>query len=119
MSNIPSNQLYLIAAWAILTGMVEIVSAIRLRAEIDNEGLLALSGVLSVTLGTVLVIWPGPGAVGAVGVVWVIGAYALLFGFLLIGLGFQLWNWQRPASLTALHPVWVGAGRHPRRPEEK
>jgi len=107
--------LYLIAAWAIITGMVEIVSAIRLRAEIDNEGLLALSGVLSVTLGVVLVIWP---EASALGLVWLIGAYALVSGLLQIGLGFRLWNWQGSAQL-ALHPVWVGPGRHPRRPAEK
>jgi uncharacterized membrane protein HdeD (DUF308 family) len=106
---------YLIAAWAIVTGMVEIVSAIRLRAEIDNEGLLALSGVLSAALGMVLVIWPGPGALS---LVWVIGAYALISGLLLIGLGFRLWNWQSSAPL-ALHAAWVGPGRHPRRPIEK
>lgn len=108
--------LYLIATRAIITGIVEIVSAIRLRAEIDNEGFLAVSGVLSAALGMVLVIWPRPGALG---LVWVIGAYALVFGLLLVGLGFRLWNWQRSAGLTTLHPAWVGAGRHPRRPIEK
>jgi uncharacterized membrane protein HdeD (DUF308 family) len=107
--------LYLIAAWAIITGMVEIVSAIRLRAEIENEGWLALSGVLSVVLGVVLVIWPGAGALGFV---WLIGAYALVFGLLLIGLGFRLWTWQSPAH-QALRPAMVSGGRHPRRPIEK
>ncbi len=102
--------LYLIAAWAIVTGMMEIVSAIRLRADIKNEGLLALSGVLSVVLGVVLVIWPGASALG---LVWLIGAYAMVFGFLQIGLGFRLWNWQNSVGLMALQPVLVEAGRHP------
>jgi len=98
--------LYLIAAWAIITGMVEIVSAIRLRAEIENEGLLALSGVLSVMLGVVLVIWPGASALG---LVWLIGAYALVSSLLQIGLGFRLWNLQKKwLSLRALRPVRVG-----------
>lgn len=100
--------LYLIAVWAVVTGMVEIVSAIRLRADIKNEGLLALSGVLSVTLGVVLVIWPGASALG---LVWLLGAYALVFGLLQIGLGFRLWNWQNSAGLMALQPVLVEAGR--------
>ncbi len=107
--------LYLVAAWAILTGMTAIVSAIRLRKDIADEGLLALSGVLSVVLGMILVIWPGATALAAV---WLIGAYALVSGLLLIGLGFRLWNWQSSTRL-ALHPVWVGGGRHPRNPTEK
>ena len=108
--------LYLIAVWAVVTGMVEIVSAIRLRADIKNERLLALSGVLSVVLGVVLVIWPGASALG---LVWLIGAYALVFGLLQIGLGFRLWNWQNSAGLMALQPVLVESGRHLRRPIEK
>ncbi|MEK7786237.1 MAG: HdeD family acid-resistance protein [Chloroflexota bacterium] len=107
--------LYLIAAWAITTGMVKMVSAIRLRAEIDNEGLLAMSSVLSATLGVVLMIWPGPGALG---LIWVVGAYALVSGFLLIGFGFRLWNWQSSAHL-ALHPARVEVGRHPHPPQKK
>ena len=108
--------LYLIAVWAIITGMVEIVSAIRLRAEIENEGLLALSGILSVVLGVVLVIWPGASALG---LVWLIGAYAVVFGLLQIALGFRLWNWQNSTGRVTLRPVLVEAGRRPRRPVEK
>lgn len=91
--------LYLIAAWAIITGMVEIVSAIRLRADIQNEGLLALSGVLSVVLGVGLVVWPGATALG---LVWMIGIYALVFGLLLIGVSLRLWGWQKSAGLMSL-----------------
>jgi uncharacterized membrane protein HdeD (DUF308 family) len=91
--------LYLIATWAIITGAVEIVSAIRLRADIQNEGLLALSGVLSVVLGVGLVVWPGTTALG---LVWMTGIYALVFGLLLIGLSLRLWGWQKSASSTAL-----------------
>jgi len=83
--------LYLLAAWAILTGALEIVSAIRLRKDIESEGLLALSGILSITLGAVLVIWP---QAGGLALVWLMGSYALAFGLLLVGLGLRLWNWQ-------------------------
>lgn len=91
--------LYLIAAWAIITGMVEIVSAIRLRADIQNEGLLALSGVLSVGLGVGLVVWPGATALG---LVWMIGIYALVFGLLLIALSLRLWGWHKSVGLMSL-----------------
>jgi uncharacterized membrane protein HdeD (DUF308 family) len=76
-----------IAAWAMVTGVLEIVAAIRLREEIENEWLLALGGVLSIAFGIVLVVAP---AAGAIALVWVIGAYALLFGALMLALGIRL-----------------------------
>lgn len=93
--------LYLIAAWAFVTGIFEIVAAIRLREEIRGEWLLALSGILSVLFGLALVIWPGAGAVA---LVWVIGAYAIAFGALLIALGFRLRSWSRRESIRATSP---------------
>jgi uncharacterized membrane protein HdeD (DUF308 family) len=86
--------LFLIAAWAIITGILEIVAAIRLREQIDNEWLLALSGVLSLIFGAILVIAPGPGALA---VVWIIGIYAILFGILLILLAFRARGWAQEA----------------------
>jgi uncharacterized membrane protein HdeD (DUF308 family) len=81
--------LLVIGAWAIVTGIFEIVSAIRLREEIEGEWLLLISGVLSVLFGIALAIWP---AAGLVAVTWMVGAYAMVFGFLLTILGFRLRN---------------------------
>jgi uncharacterized membrane protein HdeD (DUF308 family) len=78
---------YLIAAWAIVTGVLEIVAAIRLRKEIKGEWLLALSGVFSLTLGVLFIFAP---AVGAVALVLSWGAYTAAFGLLLIWLGSRL-----------------------------
>jgi uncharacterized membrane protein HdeD (DUF308 family) len=79
--------LYLIAAWAVVTGVFEILTAIRLRKEVANEWMLALAGVASVVFGVLLAIHP---STGAVAVVWLIGAYAIVFGLLLLALAFRL-----------------------------
>jgi uncharacterized membrane protein HdeD (DUF308 family) len=79
--------LYLIAAWALVTGAFEIAAAIRLRKAISGEWLLALSGIFSIALGVLLVLFPGPGALAVT--IW-IGAYAFVFGALLFALGLRL-----------------------------
>jgi uncharacterized membrane protein HdeD (DUF308 family) len=79
--------LWLIAAWALVTGVLEIAAAVRLRREIRGEWLLALSGALSILFGILLVVWP---AAGALTVVLLIGIYAIVFGGVLIGLGVRL-----------------------------
>lgn len=79
--------LFLIAAWALATGVLEIVTAIRLRKVIEGEWLLALVGVASIVFAALIVIFPGAGAVG---IVWAIGVYAVVFGILLISLGLRL-----------------------------
>jgi uncharacterized membrane protein HdeD (DUF308 family) len=81
--------LTIIAAWAIVTGIFEIIAAIRLREEIEGEWLMLLSGLLSVLFGIALAIWP---VAGLIAVTWMIGAYAIVFGILLISLGIRLRN---------------------------
>ncbi len=81
--------LAMIAAWAILTGILEVAAAIRLRREITNEWLLAVGGILSVGLGILLILQP---LAGSLAIIWMIGAYSLIFGVLLVSLGFRLRN---------------------------
>jgi uncharacterized membrane protein HdeD (DUF308 family) len=79
--------LYFIAGWSILTGLFQIVAAIRLRKVISGEWLLGLSGVISMLFGITLFVYP---AAGALAVIWMIGIFAILNGLLLIFLSLRL-----------------------------
>ena len=89
--------LLLIASWAIVTGAFEIGAAIQLRKYITGEWLLALAGVASVLFGLALLINPNAGAIA---VVWLIGAYAILFGLLLSAIGFRF-----KGLVSRSHPI--------------
>jgi uncharacterized membrane protein HdeD (DUF308 family) len=94
--------LYLIAAWAIVTGALEIAAAIRLRKVIANEWLLGLSGIASLGFGILLILFPGAGALTVV--IW-IGAYALVFGALVVALAFRLRSLGRPHTTRPAHGI--------------
>jgi len=79
--------LMLIAVWAIVHGVFEISAAIRLRKEIQNEWLLILSGLLSVAFGALMILNPGAGALA---VLWILGAFSVAYGVLLVVLAFKL-----------------------------
>jgi uncharacterized membrane protein HdeD (DUF308 family) len=83
---------YVIAAWAIVTGIFEIAAAVRLRKHISGEWLLGLAGVASIVFGVLLMAAPLVGAL--VIAIW-IGVYALIFGAMLVGLGLRLRAWSR------------------------
>jgi uncharacterized membrane protein HdeD (DUF308 family) len=79
--------LYVIALWALITGITEIVAAIELRRRLQGEWVLILSGVASIIFGILLLLFPGAGALA---LIWVIGIYAIVFGILLLGLALRL-----------------------------
>ena len=76
-----------IAAWAMITGVLQIVGAIRLRKEIKGEWLMILSGLVSVAFGVLLFLQPGAGALA---VAWIIAAYAFILGVLMVLLAFKV-----------------------------
>jgi uncharacterized membrane protein HdeD (DUF308 family) len=73
--------LYFIAVWAIAVGIMEIVAAVNLRKEIEGELWLGLAGLASVAFGAYLIARPGAGVLA---VLWLIAAYAIAFGTMLI-----------------------------------
>jgi uncharacterized membrane protein HdeD (DUF308 family) len=89
--------LLLIAWWAIITGVMEIVYAIQLRKQLDNDWLYILAGVASVVFGALVIYRP---FAGLLAVMWIIATYALVFGVLLIGFSLRLRN-----IATRLHPA--------------
>jgi len=86
---------YLIAAWSVATGVFEIVAAMQLRSELPGEWVLGLCGLLSILFGATLAIAPESGALA---LVWLIGAYAILFGSLLLTLAFRLRSQARQVT---------------------
>lgn len=102
------------AVWAVLTGVLEIAAAIRLRREIEGEVWLALSGLVSMAVG-VLVVWlliTSP-AETLIALGWLLAAYAAVFGIILLLLGRRLHRLQRLLRAAA-----NGAGRAPAGPED-
>jgi uncharacterized membrane protein HdeD (DUF308 family) len=79
--------LYLIAAWAIVTGAVEIATSIQLRTATRDWWLLLLAGIASIVFGVLLMVTPGAGALV---ITWLIGWYAVFFGAMLLALAWRL-----------------------------
>jgi uncharacterized membrane protein HdeD (DUF308 family) len=96
------SLLVVISAWALASGALEIVAAVRLRKVIAGEWLLALAGVASIAFGILLVLAPGPGALA---LLWVIAGYSVVFGVLFLWLGFKLRSWGRHLGEPLEHAV--------------
>jgi len=83
--------IFLIAAWAIVTGAFEVASAVRLRQYISGEWMFVLAGIASIVFGVLLFAAPGTGALV---LAWWLGAYILVFGILTLGVALKLRRWS-------------------------
>jgi uncharacterized membrane protein HdeD (DUF308 family) len=90
--------LYLIAFWAIMVGVAEIATAIKLRKVIEGEWMLVAAGLLTVALGVFLIARPGEGALAVV--LW-IGIYAIFSGIIRLALAFRLRSLGRTTNFGA------------------
>ena len=82
---------YFIAAWFILSGIVQIVAGVRLRDVIDNEWLYILGGVITVAFGVWVFRSPSQGAVATA---YIFGIYFVLYGILQLALAYKLKSLQ-------------------------
>jgi uncharacterized membrane protein HdeD (DUF308 family) len=78
---------WVIAAWAIVVGILEIISAIRVREEIDNEWWLIITGVLAIIFG--ILVFQNVLA-GVLSIAWIFGIFAIVAGILSIALAFRV-----------------------------
>jgi uncharacterized membrane protein HdeD (DUF308 family) len=85
----------LIGANALVTGVLDIVIAVRLRRRIRGEWLLVLSGVASIVFGVIVFLYPLNA--GALALVWLVGIYAIATGLLLLALALRVRAWARAA----------------------
>jgi uncharacterized membrane protein HdeD (DUF308 family) len=83
---------WLIGAWAIASGALELYSAVRLRKVVKHEWALGLAGLVSIAFGLLMLYRP---IAGGLAVVWWLGAYAMISGLLMVVLGFRLRSFER------------------------
>src|SRR5436190_15373234 len=105
--------LFFIAAWALATGVLRIVAAIRLRKEITGEFWLALSGIASVVFAFLVMMNP---AAGALAMAWLIGWYALFLGATLVMLSIKLHDMRRLGEVRRPGPKFCFGIRPATRP---
>jgi uncharacterized membrane protein HdeD (DUF308 family) len=79
--------LIVIAAWAFASGVMQIIGAIQLRKEIENEWLLIISGIFSILFAAILLFQPG---IGTLALIFTLGAYAVAYGLVLIAFAIRL-----------------------------
>jgi uncharacterized membrane protein HdeD (DUF308 family) len=87
----------LLAAWAIVSGALLVGAALRVH-QTHGRWPMALAGIVSVIWGVLLVVWP---IIGAVVLTWWLGAYAIVFGVLLLVFAFRLRSHSRPLAQGA------------------
>src|SRR5262249_36957379 len=86
--------LYVIAAWAVVTGILEVAAAFAVTDILPGSWTVALAGGLSILLGFLLLAWP---ASGILALIWAIAIYAISYGITLIYIGLQMRRIARPS----------------------
>jgi uncharacterized membrane protein HdeD (DUF308 family) len=82
---------YFIAVWAIVTGIFQLVVSVDQAGEVKGDWLIGLTGLLSIAFGTLIAIFPGSGALA---ILWLIGAYAIVLGVIQLVAAYRLHGLQ-------------------------
>jgi uncharacterized membrane protein HdeD (DUF308 family) len=90
------GSLFVVSAFAVVSGVLHIVAGVQMRHEAPGEWVLILSGILTTVFGVLMVLLPWAGLLS---LIWLIGAYSLFFGLLLLFFGFRL------RALAHAHPA--------------
>jgi uncharacterized membrane protein HdeD (DUF308 family) len=91
---------WLVAGWALATGILEIAAAVRLRKVMKGEWMLLLAGVLSILFALVIASRPG---LGILALVFWIGAYAIIYGVMTMVLAFEVRRWTHDHTAAPSH----------------
>jgi uncharacterized membrane protein HdeD (DUF308 family) len=91
---------YLIAFWAITTGVFELVATLELAGELQGDWILGLTGILTVAFGVLVALYPRSGALS---IIWIIGLYAILAGITRLMLAYRL-NSTKDKVKSAFQP---------------
>ena len=91
---------WLVAGWALATGVLEIAAAVKLRKVMSGEWMLLLAGVLSIVFALIIASRPG---LGILALVFWIGAYAIIYGVMTMVLAFEVRRWTHDHSQAASH----------------
>jgi len=94
--------LWLLAGWAILSGILQVVAAVRLRRVIRGELFLGLAGVVAILFGVLLVARPGAGLLA---LAFLLGWFAIFYGIVLIALGLRLRRLMRELEERVAVPI--------------
>jgi uncharacterized membrane protein HdeD (DUF308 family) len=96
------SLLYLVAIWAIAMGTFQVIGAVALRKEIDNEFWMAIGGVASIVFGVFLIVFP---SAGLLSLVWLVGVWAFVFGVSSLGLAYRLHEIKSDLSKAGAHAM--------------
>jgi uncharacterized membrane protein HdeD (DUF308 family) len=88
----------IIGGWAVARGIFEIIGAIQIRKEIDDEWFLILHGAISVLFGLYVLIFPGAGAIA---LIWAIAIYAIFIGLMMVAFSLRLRKHAKAATPAA------------------
>jgi uncharacterized membrane protein HdeD (DUF308 family) len=85
-------------AYALATGILELGAAFTTEGK-DTRWWLILRGLLGITVGLLVFVWP---SISALALLYVIGAYAVAFGIIVIAASFRLPLEGRDSALLIL-----------------